>query len=124
MFSQVWKKYLPVIIILMKRSGNDEQVLNMNHTDFERAAGGKKIKFTFSDLRLDNERIIYREKHSALAQDLSVLLREDDQSKILIRDQQFEFSMSPDFRLKIKKTTDRKADSSHTAGAAAEPGID
>ena len=50
MFSQTWRKYLPVIILLMKRSGKGEQVLSMNHTDFERAAGGKKIKFTFSDL--------------------------------------------------------------------------
>ena len=78
MFSQTWRKYLPVIILLMKRSGKGEQVLSMNHTDFERAAGGKKIKFTFSDLSLDNGRINHRTKHTALANDLSMLLLEDD----------------------------------------------
>lgn len=105
MFSQTWKKYLPVIILLMKRSGKGEQVLDMNHTDFERAAGGKKIKLTFSDLQLDNGKINYRAKHTALAKDLSVLLQEDDQSKLLIRDQQFEFSMNSGFQLKIKNNT-------------------
>ena len=48
MFSQAWKKYLPVITILMKRSPNGEQTLDMNKTDFERAAGGRKAKLSFS----------------------------------------------------------------------------
>lgn len=105
MFSQTWRKYLPVIILLMKRSAKGEQVLNMNNTDFERAVGGKKIKLTFSDLQLDNGRINYRAKHSALAKDLSVLLQEDDQSKILIQDKLFEFSMNSSFQLTIRNNT-------------------
>ena len=122
MFSQTWKKYLPVIILLMKRSGKGEQVLKMNHTDFERAAGGKKIKFTFSDLSLDNGRINHRVKHTALANDLSTLLLENDQSKILMRDQLFEFSMNSEFQLIIKNnTTDRKAVTSSAVEAPAEP---
>ena len=40
MFLQTWKKYLPVIILLMKRSEKGEQVLDMNYTDFQRATGG------------------------------------------------------------------------------------
>ena len=35
MFLQTWKKYLPVIILLMKRSEKGEQVLDMNYTDFQ-----------------------------------------------------------------------------------------
>jgi len=105
MFSQTWKKYLPVIILLMKRSGKGEQTLDMNPSDFGRAAGGKKVKFTFSDLLLDNGRINYRVKHASLAKDLSQLLQENEQSKILIRDQQFEFSMNSQFQLIIKNNT-------------------
>jgi hypothetical protein len=105
MFSQTWKKYLPVIILLMKRSGKGEQVLNMNHTDFERAAGGRKMKFTFSDLKLDKGRINYSTRQTALATDLSLLLQENDQTKPLIRDQQFEFSMNSAFQLTIKNNT-------------------
>ncbi|MEI8060081.1 MAG: hypothetical protein WCG67_07990, partial [Ferruginibacter sp.] len=58
MFNQTWKKYLPVLLILLKRSLIEPQVLNMNHTDFERAAGGRKIKFSFASLQLSNGRII------------------------------------------------------------------
>ena len=47
MFTQTWKKYLPVIILLMKRSDKAEQVLDMNYTDFARAAAGKKNKTHF-----------------------------------------------------------------------------
>ena len=47
MFLQTWSKYLPVIKILLKRSINAQQTLDMNSTDFQRASGGKKVKFTF-----------------------------------------------------------------------------
>ncbi len=105
MFSQIWKKYLPVIIILMKRSTSGEQTLNMNHTDFERAAGGRKIKFSFTNLQLNKGRINNLAKHLPLAKDLSLLLQENEQSKALIRDQFFEFSMNNQFQLTIKNTT-------------------
>ena len=49
MFTQTWKKYLPVIILLLKKTNAEQQVLSMNHTDFERAAGGRKIKYCTSN---------------------------------------------------------------------------
>ena len=85
MFQQTWKKYLPVIILLMKRSDKGEQVLNMNATDFQRAAGGKKMKLTFSDLKLENGRSRPAVKQTALADDLTSLLLGDDKSKEMIR---------------------------------------
>jgi hypothetical protein len=105
MFVQTWKKYLPVINLLMKRSAGGDQVLSMNHTDFERAAGGKKIKFTFSGLRLDNGRLNFHVKHTALAKDLAQLLQENEQSTKLTRGRLFEFSMNSDFQLIIKNNT-------------------
>jgi hypothetical protein len=105
MFTQTWKKYLPVILLLMKRSANGEQFLNLNFTDFQRAAGGKKIKFTFYDLHLTNGRINYQVKHTVVAKDLSLLLQENELARPLIRDHSFEFSLNSDFRLSIKNTT-------------------
>ena len=95
----------------MKRSGKGEQVLDMNHTDFERAAGGKKIKLSFSGLQLDNGRLNFHAKHAPLAKDLSLLLQENEQSKILIRDKQFEFSMNSSFQLTIRNNTPVKENS-------------
>ena len=105
MFRQTWKKYLPVVTILMKRSATGEQTLSMNHTDFERAAGGRKVKFTFSNLVIDNGRIDYNSKHSPLAKDLVLALQENEQSLKLLQKKQFEFSMTSEFKLIIKNTT-------------------
>jgi hypothetical protein len=102
MFTQTWKKYLPVIFILIKRSTQGEQVLKMNHTDFERAAGGRKTKFSFSNLELTKARINSHVKHSPMAKEFAVLLQEDPAVRRYILDQHLEFSMTNDFTLTIK----------------------
>ena len=105
MFTQTWKKYLAVIIILLKRSVQGQQVLSMNHTDFERSAGGRKMKYSFSHLRLNKGRLNTSEKHSMIAKDLTTLLQEDEVTRKLIANQCFEFSMNNDFQLTILNTT-------------------
>ena len=105
MFTQTWKKYLPVIILLMKRSDKAEQVLSMNYTDFARATAGKKIKLSFSNVQLKNGRINMETKASPLANDLVIVLQENQQSGSLMRDKLFEFSMNSDFQLTIRNNT-------------------
>ncbi|WP_152270537.1 hypothetical protein [Agriterribacter humi] len=105
MFTQTWKKYLPVIVILLKRSAGSEQKLSMNHTDFERATGGRKIKFSFTQLQLNKGRINSEIKQAAVAKELADLLREDAVTKKLIAGQYLEFSLSNDFQLSIKNNT-------------------
>jgi hypothetical protein len=105
MFSQPWKKYLPIIKILMKRSPNGEQTLEMNKTDFERAAGGRKAKLTFS-VFLHKGRI---QKTAAtpppVARELAAVLLEDQVSYQLVREQDYEFSMNSNYQLLIKNTS-------------------
>jgi len=105
MFSQIWTKYLPVIILLMKRSDKGEQVLDMNQSDFQRATGGKKIRLNFPELILDKGRLSPQAKYSVLAIDLAQMIQENEQSKKIIRDKRFEFSMNSDFQLTIRNTT-------------------
>ena len=105
MFLQTWKKYLPVIILLMKRSGKGEQVLDMNYTDFQRATGGKKTKLTFSSLQLDNGRTNYDANNTQLAKDLILVLQENEQTGSMLRQKQFEFSVNANFQLTIRNTT-------------------
>lgn len=103
MFNQTWKKYLPVITILLKRSVNGEQHLTLNHTDFERASGGRKMKWSFPVLQLSNGRIQNSSgKHAAIATELVTELQADDQLTALLRKHDYEFSMSNDFKLLIK----------------------
>lgn len=105
MFSQTWKKYLPVLAILLKRSAGENQTLSMNNTDFERAAGGRKIKYSFSQLQLNKGRINTEVKHTPMAKELAVVLQEDDIIQKILVGQFFEFSMTNDFKLTIKNNT-------------------
>jgi len=105
MFLQTWKKYLPVIILLMKRSDKGDQVLDMNYTDFQRATGGKKTKLTFSSLRLVNGRTGYDANNTQLAKDLILVLQENEQTGSMLRHKQFEFSVNSSFQLTIRNNT-------------------
>ena len=75
MFIQTWSKYLPVIRILLKRSAKEQQTLDMNKSDFQRATGGKKVKFIFS-VTLVNGRPREIENISPLAKDLISVLQQ------------------------------------------------
>lgn len=102
MFTQTWKKYLPVIILLLKKTNAEQQVLSMNHTDFERAAGGRKIKYSFSDLELNKGRINSLTKHAPLAKELAAVLQEDENASRLLAIGHYNFAMGNDLKLLIK----------------------
>lgn len=105
MFLQTWRKYIPVIVLLMKRSGTGVQLLHMNHTDFERAAGGKKIKLGFSELKLVYGRSDFRAKQTTLAGDFITALQENVTARSIVSLNTFEFTMNSSFQLIIKNTT-------------------
>jgi hypothetical protein len=109
MFIQTWNNYLPVIKILMKRSASGEQILNMNLTDFQRAAGGRKVKYIFN-ITLHKGRIQNIISPSPIAKDLLAALQQDDTTYKLIRRQDFDFSMNNSFQLSIKNITPPQTD--------------
>lgn len=104
MFSQTWKKYLPVLTLLIKRSAASDQTVTLNQTDFDRAAGGRKIKYSFTHLQLNKGRINTEVKHSPFAKEFSVLLQEDDTIQRLLTGLFLEFSLNNQFQLTIKNT--------------------
>lgn len=105
MFTQTWKKYLPVILILMKKSAQEDQVLKVNQTDFDRAAGGRKIKFSFNHVELKKGRLNSHAKHSPFAKEFATVMQEDEITRSFLSQRWFEFSMSTDFQLTIKQHT-------------------
>ena len=48
MYAQIWIKYLPIIRILLKRTKQDNQVLDLNRIDFERLGTGRKAGYKFT----------------------------------------------------------------------------
>ena len=103
MFTQTWNKYLPVIRILLKRSLHADQTLDMNESDFQRAAGWKKVKFTFSAV-LINARLT-GPGVSPLASDFATVLLQDDAVHEFLRKKTVMFTMNSSFQLQIKNIT-------------------
>ncbi|MBI2730568.1 MAG: hypothetical protein HYX40_07445 [Sphingobacteriales bacterium] len=104
MFVQVWKKYLPVISLLLKRSASSPQVLKMSGFDFTKAAGGRKIKYNF-DIELVNGRLNPAEKHSTVAKDFALFLQDDAGIKGLLKKQTIRFTLSSGFEMAITNVT-------------------
>jgi hypothetical protein len=105
MFTQTWKKYLSIILILIKRSVNGPQEMQVNFSDFERAAGGRKIKFNFINMQLNNGRQNYGEKLPPVATDLIQVLQEHEPAMQLLRNRNYEFAMTSNMMLTITNTT-------------------
>lgn len=104
MFVQVWKKYLPVITILLKKSAVAPQVLQMSAFDFTKAAGGRKLNYNF-DIELVNGRLNPEEKQSIIAKDLAIFLQEDEVVKAILKKQQIRFGLNGKFELTITNNT-------------------
>jgi len=104
MYNHIWKKYLPIIKILMKKSAGEDQVLDLNRVDFERAGTGRKAgyKFTieFTDGKVGN--VI---SGSALAMHLASVIMEDDSAKQILKENNYEVSLNTKFQLFIKNVT-------------------
>jgi len=119
MFLQTWNKYLPVIKILLKRSVNGEQTLDMNSSDFQRASGGKKIKFTFS-IQLTKGRGQAGENFPPIAKDLISVLQQDNTTSKFMQQRELEFTMNSNFQLYIKNNTLLEKPVEQTNGEIAE----
>lgn len=104
MFLQIWSKYLPVIKILLKRSVNAEQTLDMNSTDFQRASGGKKVKFNFS-VQLVKGRGQAGENFPPIAKDLVSVLQQDNTTNRFLQQNEVEIGVNSAFQLYIKNNT-------------------
>jgi hypothetical protein len=101
MYNHIWKKYLPIIKILLKKSLNEEQILNLNRIDFERAGtarkAGYKFKIEFTDGKVGN--VI---SGSTLAMHLAQVIMEDDAVKEILNEHNFQVSLNTRFQLIIK----------------------
>ncbi len=101
MYNHIWKKYLPIIKILLKKSLNEEQVLDLNRIDFERAGtarkAGYKFKIEFIDGKVGN--VI---SGSTLAMHLAQVILEDDPAKEILNQHNFQVNLNTRFQLLIK----------------------
>ena len=85
----------------MKKSVTEEQVLDLNRIDFERAGTGRKagykFKIEFTDGKVSN--VI---SGSTLAMHLAQVILEDDAAQQILNEHNFEISLNTKFQLTIK----------------------
>lgn len=110
MYTYTWKKYLPVIRILLKKAADSEQTVNLNRTDFEKTTKLRKPVVAFT-VDVVKGRLNPLNK-SVPARDLIEILQEDETTRSLMRQNQYTISLNSDFTLSIKNITpDGQADS-------------
>lgn len=101
MYNHIWKKYLPIIRILMKKSNTENQVLDLNRVDFERAGTGRKAGYKFT-IEFTNGKVGNVISGSPLAMHLAQVILEDDSAKEILSENNYEVSLNTKFQLSIK----------------------
>ncbi len=107
MYTQIWSKYLPIIKILLKRTLNGDQVLDLNRIDFERAGSGRKAGYKFS-IEFTKGRVANIISGSALASDLAFVMLEDANVKALLLQNHYVVSLNTKFQLSLKNVTPKE----------------
>jgi len=103
MYVHTWKKYLPVIRILLKRSSAADQVLSVDRFDFEKTNKATKNSFSFL---MDVARGKLSPSGPPLAaRDLIEVLMNDEMSGELIRKNHYIISLSSKFELHIRNAS-------------------
>jgi hypothetical protein len=103
MYTITWKKYLPVIRLLLKKSALAEQKMTLNRTDFERTSRIRKPVCSF-DIEVINGRL-NRLNPAAQVKSLMEVLTQDEATNQLLRKKHYAISLSSDFQLNIKNNT-------------------
>ena len=103
MFTSTWKKYLPVIRLLLKQSSVAEKRVTLNRTDFERNNRLRKPACSFT-IELEKGRFSILNK-SVHAKDLVDVLMQDDTARALLREHHYAISLNSDFELVIRNCT-------------------
>lgn len=104
MYNHIWKKYLPIIRILMKKSISEDQVLDLNRVDFERAGTGRKAGYKFT-IQFTDGKVSNVISGSDLAMHLASVIMEDNSAKQIVSENNFEVSLNTKFQLSIKSVT-------------------
>ncbi|HEV2832953.1 MAG TPA: hypothetical protein VGW31_13315 [Hanamia sp.] len=101
MYNHIWKKYLPIVKILMKKAITEDQVLDLNRVDFERAGTGRKAGYKFT-IELTEGKVGNVISGSELAMHLAQVILEDDAARQIMADNNYEISLNTKFQLSIK----------------------
>jgi hypothetical protein len=99
-FHSAWKKYVPVIRILLKKSAGETQVLNMSRSDFEKDAkrkSGYKLAVSFIAGKPD----IIIAGSEIVQSFIDALVNDEIVSRLLLKNN-YSFMLNNRYQLEIK----------------------
>ncbi|HEY2726974.1 MAG TPA: hypothetical protein VGI61_07360 [Parafilimonas sp.] len=105
LYISVWNKYLAAMQILLKKSAAEEQVLGMNRTDFESAAGIRKSGYRFTINFVNGKPDTLYNGNDLVQAFIAVLQNDKMREHFLKNDYTFVFS---NYKLQIKNKGSHK----------------
>lgn len=100
-YLQVWKKYMPVIRLLLKKAG--DQKLQLYRHEFETTGVKNKSGYSFN-IEIVNGKVMNKISGVAIAKDLMQSMQETPAVNEWLRGQTLKISMGKSFELKMEKT--------------------
>jgi hypothetical protein len=100
MYTYTWKKYLPVIRLLLKRSATADQQMSLNRIDFEKGNKTRKPVVSFSFEIIDGK--LQMLNLPVAAKDLLEILMQDDTARTLIRQNHYFISLDTNLHLSVR----------------------
>ena len=108
-FISVWNKYLSVIRILLKKSATQEQVLDFNRSDFERAGATNKSGYRFT-INFINGRPDALFSGNDLVQTFISVLTSDEVINDHLLKNNYTFTFTSKYQLQIKNTLSKQTE--------------
>ena len=102
MYTQLWKKYLPVIRLLLKKTVDGEQKLQIYKHEFESTGARNKLGYVFN-LELVNGKPINKSNTTAVASDLYGVLSSNEAVAEWLKDQNIKISVGRSCELVMQK---------------------
>jgi hypothetical protein len=100
-YTQLWKKYLPVISILLKKTDAGVQRLQFYKHEFDKTGARSKTGYHFA-VRVNEGKLIRKEVMRAPAMDLLMVLNENDMTSQVLKNKQLLITLTKDYELIIE----------------------
>ncbi|MBC7949630.1 MAG: hypothetical protein H7Y42_17215 [Chitinophagaceae bacterium] len=100
MYTYTWKKYLPVIRLLLKRSATADQAVSLNRIDFEKGNRTRKPIVSFTSELVNGKSLLLN--LPTVAKDLLEILLQDEVAGGLLRKNHYIINLNSDLKLTVK----------------------
>jgi hypothetical protein len=100
LYFPLWRKYLPVLAVQMKNARNGLKTMSMSEAEFVVYGHRPSSGFGFN-LEVNKGKVSNDISGSAVARDLFEVLIQNENTKQLLKEDTFKFSMGVVFQLKI-----------------------